>query len=232
MSGAARDLNPCQASASSANEWSCMVLTGLKNWTRPPGVFQSSSVTAPPPAFVRPGRVIVSHLNRILIPSKVINGFEIKVIGAISATSISKSCALACTASSTGISVASGSTSCCTTDLCNVSGGASIKASSAAIILALGSLLTILRSLVISSKAQRNASNIGSFDEFQSTDYRKNMNRPSTLNKREGGVGTTVCSPGNQHLFLFQEARIYKWKYEQFLACPSVGSLVSRRSVW
>ncbi|XP_069588126.1 lymphocyte antigen 6E-like [Ranitomeya imitator] len=70
-------------------------------------------------------------------------------IGAISATSISKSCALTCTASSSGISVASGSTSCCTTDLCNISGGASIKANSAAIILALGSLLTILSSSVL-----------------------------------------------------------------------------------
>ncbi|XP_073532958.1 long neurotoxin homolog [Phyllobates terribilis] len=39
--------------------------------------------------------------------------------------------------------------SCCSTDLCNVSGGASIKSSYVAIILALGSLLTILKSSVL-----------------------------------------------------------------------------------
>ncbi|XP_073421508.1 lymphocyte antigen 6E-like isoform X1 [Dendrobates tinctorius] len=68
-------------------------------------------------------------------------------VGAISVTSITKSCALSCTPSSSGISGVSASTSCCTTDLCN--GGASVKASSAATILALGSLLTILKSSVL-----------------------------------------------------------------------------------
>ncbi|XP_073532971.1 lymphocyte antigen 6E-like [Phyllobates terribilis] len=70
-------------------------------------------------------------------------------VGAISFTSITKSCALSCTPSSGGISMASTSTSCCSTNLCNVSGGASIKSSYVAIILALGSLLTILKSSVL-----------------------------------------------------------------------------------
>ncbi|XP_077124532.1 lymphocyte antigen 6E-like isoform X1 [Ranitomeya variabilis] len=60
-------------------------------------------------------------------------------------TTYTKACASFCSPI-TGFST---SVSCCSTDLCNVSGGASIKASSAAIILALGSLLTILRSSVL-----------------------------------------------------------------------------------
>ncbi|CAN2390245.1 ly6 plaur, partial [Pristimantis euphronides] len=38
------------------------------------------------------------------------------------------------------------SVSCCSTDLCNVSGGASVRSSCAAILLELGSILIILRS--------------------------------------------------------------------------------------
>ncbi|KAM4029592.1 lymphocyte antigen 6E-like [Anomaloglossus baeobatrachus] len=69
--------------------------------------------------------------------------------GGVSATVISKTCASACTAGTYSLSGATATTSCCTTDLCNTSAGASIKSSSAAIILALGALLTILKSSVL-----------------------------------------------------------------------------------
>ncbi|XP_077124513.1 lymphocyte antigen 6E-like [Ranitomeya variabilis] len=69
--------------------------------------------------------------------------------GGISASVISKTCETSCTAGTYSVSGATATTSCCNTDLCNVSGGASIKASSATIILVLGSLLTILRSSVL-----------------------------------------------------------------------------------
>ncbi|XP_075704843.1 lymphocyte antigen 6E-like [Rhinoderma darwinii] len=66
-----------------------------------------------------------------------------------SVVSITKMCAISCTATSTSFSVASSSVSCCSSDLCNTSGGASIKSSYAAIILALGSILTILKGLML-----------------------------------------------------------------------------------
>ncbi|KAM3910018.1 lymphocyte antigen 6E-like [Leptodactylus fuscus] len=68
----------------------------------------------------------------------------------ISATSITKTCAASCTpTASTSFVVGSASVSCCSTDLCNTSGGASIKSSYAAILLALGSVLMILKSSVL-----------------------------------------------------------------------------------
>ncbi|KAG8539282.1 hypothetical protein GDO81_021126 [Engystomops pustulosus] len=67
-------------------------------------------------------------------------------VAGISVTSITKTCALSCTPSSAGYLVASASVSCCTTDLCNTSGSTSIKPGSAAIILALGAILAILKS--------------------------------------------------------------------------------------
>ncbi|XP_040289282.1 lymphocyte antigen 6E-like [Bufo bufo] len=70
-------------------------------------------------------------------------------VAGISATSITKTCAVSCTPTSGGFIVGSASVSCCSTDLCNTSGGASIKSSYAAIILALGSILTILKSSVL-----------------------------------------------------------------------------------
>ncbi|KAG9464668.1 hypothetical protein GDO78_019572, partial [Eleutherodactylus coqui] len=54
-------------------------------------------------------------------------------------TAINKMCASSCTPSSSSNGIAS--ISCCTTDLCNYRGGASIRSSCAAIILALGSIL-------------------------------------------------------------------------------------------
>ncbi|XP_073532946.1 lymphocyte antigen 6E-like [Phyllobates terribilis] len=69
--------------------------------------------------------------------------------GGISTTVISKTCETTCTAGSYSVSGATATTSCCSTDLCNVSGGTSIKSSYVAIILALGSLLTILKSSVL-----------------------------------------------------------------------------------
>ncbi|XP_075067565.1 lymphocyte antigen 6E-like [Mixophyes fleayi] len=62
-------------------------------------------------------------------------------ISGYSVTSISKSCSLSCTPVNSGISVVSASVSCCTTDLCNTSGGTNIKYSFTAIILALGFIL-------------------------------------------------------------------------------------------
>ncbi|XP_066434805.1 lymphocyte antigen 6E-like [Eleutherodactylus coqui] len=70
-------------------------------------------------------------------------------IAGISALSITKTCASSCTPFSSGTSYTSSSISCCSTDLCNQSGGASIRSSCAAIILALGSVLIILKSSVL-----------------------------------------------------------------------------------
>ncbi|XP_075128038.1 lymphocyte antigen 6E-like [Leptodactylus fuscus] len=67
----------------------------------------------------------------------------------ISSASITKTCAAACQESSSSFIGASASVSCCSTDLCNISGGASIKSSYAAILLALGSILIILKSSVM-----------------------------------------------------------------------------------
>ncbi|XP_044129530.1 ly6/PLAUR domain-containing protein 2-like [Bufo gargarizans] len=62
-------------------------------------------------------------------------------IAGISFSNINKDCASLCSPSSTNILGISSSVSCCSTDLCNVSGGAIVKSSYAAILLALGSIL-------------------------------------------------------------------------------------------
>ncbi|XP_056378890.1 lymphocyte antigen 6E-like [Hyla sarda] len=69
--------------------------------------------------------------------------------GSLTLTSITKTCAESCSASSTNFGPSTFTTSCCNTDLCNTSGGASITSSYTAIILALGSVLTILRSSML-----------------------------------------------------------------------------------
>ncbi|XP_066434996.1 ly6/PLAUR domain-containing protein 2-like [Eleutherodactylus coqui] len=62
-------------------------------------------------------------------------------------TLIAKMCASSCSLSSDTNGIAS--VSCCSTDLCNHSGSASIRSSCAAISLALGSVLIILKSSVL-----------------------------------------------------------------------------------
>ncbi|XP_044150706.1 lymphocyte antigen 6E-like [Bufo gargarizans] len=69
--------------------------------------------------------------------------------GGVSATSIIKRCADSCTPLTTTIAGVTATATCCSTDLCNYSGSTSIKSSYAAIILALGSILTILKSSVL-----------------------------------------------------------------------------------
>ncbi|XP_040288602.1 lymphocyte antigen 6E-like [Bufo bufo] len=69
--------------------------------------------------------------------------------GGVSATAIIKRCAVSCTPLTTTISGVTATVTCCSTDLCNFSGSTSIKSSYAAIILALGSTLTILKSSVL-----------------------------------------------------------------------------------
>ncbi|KAG9465620.1 hypothetical protein GDO78_017984 [Eleutherodactylus coqui] len=64
-------------------------------------------------------------------------------------TAIIKMCTSSCAPYSGSNNLGSGSVSCCTTDLCNYSGGASIRSSCAAIILALGSVLIIVKSSVL-----------------------------------------------------------------------------------
>ncbi|XP_077346655.1 lymphocyte antigen 6E-like [Lithobates pipiens] len=65
----------------------------------------------------------------------------------VSATSITKSCAASCTASSgSALGVASASTTCCTTDLCNISGAISIKSSYSVIVLVMGTLVMLISS--------------------------------------------------------------------------------------
>ncbi|CAN2390814.1 Snake toxin and toxin-like protein [Pristimantis euphronides] len=59
---------------------------------------------------------------------------------------INKTCTSSCTSANFNLLSVSYSTSCCSTDLCNVSGGASVRSSCAAILLALGSVLIILKS--------------------------------------------------------------------------------------
>ncbi|KAG8429033.1 hypothetical protein GDO86_018473, partial [Hymenochirus boettgeri] len=60
-------------------------------------------------------------------------------------TTITKVCSPSCKATSFGTSVGSGSTSCCSTDLCNVSGATGVKYSFTALALSLGFLLVLLR---------------------------------------------------------------------------------------
>ncbi|XP_066445369.1 secreted Ly-6/uPAR-related protein 1-like [Eleutherodactylus coqui] len=72
-------------------------------------------------------------------------------------SAIIKMCTSSCTPYSGSNNLGSGLVSCCTTDLCNysgggsggASGGASIRSSCAAIILALGSVLIIVKSSVL-----------------------------------------------------------------------------------
>ncbi|PIO25117.1 Lymphocyte antigen 6E [Aquarana catesbeiana] len=68
----------------------------------------------------------------------------------VTATSITKSCAASCTASSGSVlGVGSGSTSCCTTDLCNTSGANSIKSSYSIIVLVVGTLVMVIGSSLL-----------------------------------------------------------------------------------
>ncbi|XP_072269360.1 ly6/PLAUR domain-containing protein 2-like [Pyxicephalus adspersus] len=63
----------------------------------------------------------------------------------ISVTTITKTCALSCTASTASVpGVGSVSTSCCSTDLCNSSGANSIKSSYSAIFLLLGTIVMLI----------------------------------------------------------------------------------------
>ncbi|KAE8599851.1 hypothetical protein XENTR_v10017358 [Xenopus tropicalis] len=66
-------------------------------------------------------------------------------IGSLKYTSITKTCSIACKASSFGTSLGSGSVSCCSTSLCNVSGASGIKYSYSALVLSLGLLLVLRR---------------------------------------------------------------------------------------
>ncbi|XP_040288798.1 ly6/PLAUR domain-containing protein 2-like [Bufo bufo] len=72
--------------------------------------------------------------------------------GGVSATAIIKRCAVSCTPLTTTISGVTATVTCCSTDLCNYS--TSIKSSYAAIILALGSILTVLKSSVLTQRQQ------------------------------------------------------------------------------
>ncbi|XP_040208067.1 lymphocyte antigen 6E-like [Rana temporaria] len=68
----------------------------------------------------------------------------------VTATSITKSCAATCTATGgSALGMASAYTSCCTSDLCNVSGANSIKSGSAAIFLVMGTILMLISSSLI-----------------------------------------------------------------------------------
>ncbi|KAM4689725.1 lymphocyte antigen 6E-like [Discoglossus pictus] len=67
-------------------------------------------------------------------------------VAGISVTSISKTCAATCTATSGSYVVASSSVSCCSTDLCNTSGAISVKSSYAMLALSVGLLLALLGS--------------------------------------------------------------------------------------
>ncbi|XP_053321971.1 lymphocyte antigen 6E-like [Spea bombifrons] len=70
-------------------------------------------------------------------------------VAGISASSISKICASSCTPYSAGLSVASASVSCCSTDLCNKSGATSIKSGFTVLALSLGLVLLLLRDSVL-----------------------------------------------------------------------------------
>ncbi|XP_072007128.1 lymphocyte antigen 6E-like [Engystomops pustulosus] len=67
-------------------------------------------------------------------------------IAGISYMSITKTCIASCTSGSDSFAGFITSTSCCSTDLCNANSSTSTKPGCAAIILALGAILTILKS--------------------------------------------------------------------------------------
>ncbi|XP_069815877.1 lymphocyte antigen 6E-like [Dendropsophus ebraccatus] len=69
--------------------------------------------------------------------------------GGSSISVIIKSCEVYCTPLKIEIAGATATTYCCRTDLCNKSGGVSVTSSYTAIILALGAVLTVLKSSVL-----------------------------------------------------------------------------------
>ncbi|XP_069815879.1 lymphocyte antigen 6E-like [Dendropsophus ebraccatus] len=62
---------------------------------------------------------------------------------------ITKACVTSCTPVDFSFAGITSTTTCCSSDLCNTSGGATITSSYTAIILALGSILTVLQSSVL-----------------------------------------------------------------------------------
>ncbi|XP_069815881.1 lymphocyte antigen 6E-like [Dendropsophus ebraccatus] len=64
-------------------------------------------------------------------------------------TYVAKTCQDVCQTLSASMNGVTATTTCCSSDLCNTSGGISIKSSYTAIILALGSVLIILKSSVL-----------------------------------------------------------------------------------
>ncbi|XP_069815883.1 lymphocyte antigen 6E-like [Dendropsophus ebraccatus] len=64
-------------------------------------------------------------------------------------TYVTKRCQDVCQSLTGTVNGVTSSTTCCSSDLCNTSGGISIKSSYTAIILALGSVLIILKSSVL-----------------------------------------------------------------------------------
>ncbi|KAM3929264.1 lymphocyte antigen 6E-like [Leptodactylus fuscus] len=67
----------------------------------------------------------------------------------VSSTSILKRCETSCAPTTLTIAGVTATVTCCSSNLCNYSGGAIIRSSYAAILLALGSVLTILKSSVL-----------------------------------------------------------------------------------
>ncbi|KAM5158031.1 lymphocyte antigen 6E-like [Mantella aurantiaca] len=66
-------------------------------------------------------------------------------LGSLSGASITKSCTSVCTATGFNAVIVSTSVSCCTTNLCNVSGASSIKSTYTILAVALGFLGAVLR---------------------------------------------------------------------------------------
>ncbi|XP_075437591.1 lymphocyte antigen 6E-like [Ascaphus truei] len=66
-------------------------------------------------------------------------------VAGVSFSSITKTCTSSCTPSNFGFSVASTSVTCCSTDLCNISGATSVKTSYAALALSMGLILALLK---------------------------------------------------------------------------------------
>ncbi|XP_075704844.1 lymphocyte antigen 6E-like [Rhinoderma darwinii] len=67
-------------------------------------------------------------------------------IGSLSYSSITKTCSANCTASGSNIVIVSTSVSCCSTDLCNTSGAASVKSTYTVLAVALGVIGFLLKS--------------------------------------------------------------------------------------